>query len=165
LQGTSWPISHDVDQTHANANHAGAKRKTGSTRYLTFRVARKDFAMEAACVRGILPLHELVPVHGARPDVAGFASLGGRMLAVLDLGVRLNLPYATRGSQPKIVVAEHPGGALAGFIADRVSDVVTYRSRDLRNGVLHGLGRPRRLIDLNALAAGDELAQLTILAR
>jgi chemotaxis signal transduction protein len=87
------------------------------------------------------------------------------MLAVLDLGVRLNLPYATRGSQPKIVVAEHPGGQLAGFIADRVADVVAYRSRDLRNGVLHGLGRSRRLIELNTLAVGDELAQLMIFAR
>ena len=64
-----------------------------------------------------------------------------------------------------IVVVEHPGGELTGFIADRVSDVVVYRGRDLRNGVLHGLGRPRRLIELAALNVADELEQWTIRAR
>ena len=42
--------------------------------YLTFRVARQDLAMEAARVRGILPLSELVLLPGVRTGLLGIAS-------------------------------------------------------------------------------------------
>ena len=149
-----------MGQTHLDALPWEAPRKTGSKQYLTFRVARKDFALEAAHVRGILPLRELVPLLGAGADVAGYTTFGGRMLTVIDLGERLHLARSTRGSRPMIVVVQHPNGQFAGFIADRVSDVVAYRGRDIRDGVLHGYGRPRRVIGLGTLAAQDALAQL-----
>jgi len=61
-------------------------------------------------VRGILPLHDLVPVPRTRPSFAGIASLGGRPLAVFDLRVKLGLRHASQGSRPRIVVID-VGGA------------------------------------------------------
>jgi chemotaxis signal transduction protein len=153
-----------VGQIYSAAPLAGASHGTGSKQYLTFRVARKDFAIEAAHVRGILPLRDLFPARGAPAEIAGFTNFAGRMLAVIDLGERLSLGRSTRGSQPRIVVVEHPGGQFAGFIADRVSDVVAYRGRDIRNCVLHGYGRPRRVIGLETLVAGDEFPLRAIFA-
>jgi chemotaxis signal transduction protein len=134
--------------------------------YLTFRVARQELAVEAARVRGILPLSELDPMPGARPGLVGVTSLKGQVVGVIDLRTKLQLPHASQGSQPKIVIVEltkATGQHLVGFVADRISDVVVYRDRDLRNGSLRGKGRPRKLVDLDQLVSEDELAGLWVL--
>jgi chemotaxis signal transduction protein len=131
--------------------------------YLTFRVARQDLAMEAACIRGILPLTDLEPAAAGRSGLLGLASLKGQMVGVIDLRSRLGLAHAGQGSQPKIVVLEFTAGTrqlLLGFVADRISDVVIYRDRDLRSGALRGKGRPRRLIDFDQIVSKKELGPL-----
>ena len=160
----------------ANPAHRGTLRadKRGvagaSQSYLTFRVARQDLALAADRVRGILPPSELVPWPGVRPDLLGVATLKGRTVAVIDLGRKLGLPPDARpGPKPKIVIVEVTGGAqasldhpfLAGFMADRVCDVVVYRSRDLHKGMLRGEGRPRKLIDLARWVTEDDVAGLS----
>jgi hypothetical protein len=65
------------------------------------------------------------------------------------------------------VVLELTAGSrqqLLGFVADRVSDVVVYRDRDLRSGALRGKGRPRKLVDFDELVSEDELAGLCVLS-
>ena len=132
-------------------------------RYLTFRVARRDFAIDAARVRAILPPHELTPVPLAHPCLAGIASLGGRTVAVFDLRARLRLAPASAGRRPKIVVIEVTTGAgrhLAGFVADRVTDVATLRDRAFSHGAFRGGARPRYLLDPDQLLSEDELIGL-----
>jgi purine-binding chemotaxis protein CheW len=132
----------------------------GSKQYLTFRVARQDLALDCERVRAILPIEELTPLASARPGVIGVVNLTGRGVVVVDLRVRLNLAAASQGAQRRIVVVEAAGGHLAGFVADRVSDVVRYRSRDLRNGVLRGIGRPRRVVEIDQVVEEDDLVRL-----
>lgn len=119
--------------------------------------------MEAACIRGILPLTDLEPVAAGRKGLLGLTSLKGQMVGVIDLRTRLGLAHAGQGSQPKIVVLELTAGTrqhLLGFVADRISDVVVYRDRDLRSGALRGKGRPRRLIDFDQIISQKELGPL-----
>jgi chemotaxis signal transduction protein len=117
--------------------------------------------MEAACIRGILPLTDLEPAASGRGGLLGITSLKGQVVGVIDLRSRLQLPHAGQGSQPKIVVLELTAGTrqhLLGFVADRISDVVVYRDRDLRSGALRGKGRPRKLVDFDQLVSENELA-------
>ena len=123
--------------------------------------------MEAACIRGILPLTDLEPAAAGRKGLLGLTSLKGQRVGVIDLRSRLGLPDASHGGQPKIVVLELTAGArqhLLGFVADRISDVVVYRDRDLRSGALRGKGRPRRLVDFDQLVSENELAGLCVLS-
>ena len=123
--------------------------------------------MEAARIRGILPLTELEPAAAGHSGLLGLTSLKGQMVGVIDLRTRLGLPHASQGNQPKIVVLEMTAGArqhLLGFVADRISDVVVYRDRDLRSGALRGKGRPRRLVDFDQLVSENELAGLCVLS-
>ena len=123
--------------------------------------------MEAGRVRGLLPLSDLEPMPGVRPGLLGITSLKGQVVGVIDLRSKLRLPYASQGSQPKIVILELTAGArqhLAGFVADRISDVVVYRDRDLRSGALRGKGRPRRLVDFDQLVTEEELEGLWVLS-
>jgi chemotaxis signal transduction protein len=115
-------------------------------KYLTFRVARQDFAVSEASVRGILPVHVLVASDVAHPWVSGVASIGGRDFPVIDLEAKLGIARGSHGRQPLIIVVE-AGGRLVGFVADRVSDVLELRQRDFRNGAVRTRGRARRVLD------------------
>lgn len=117
--------------------------------------------MEAARIRGILPLTDLEPATAGRSGLLGLTSLKGQVVGVIDLRSRLQLRHASQGSQPKIVVLELTAGTrqhLLGFVADRISDLVVYRDRDLRGGTLCGKGRPRKLIDFDQIVGEEELA-------
>jgi chemotaxis signal transduction protein len=123
--------------------------------------------MEAACIRGILPLTDLEPAAAGRSGLLGLTSLKGQLVGVIDLRSRLGLEHAGQGSAPRIVVLELTSGTrqhLVGFVADRISDVVVYRDRDLRCGALRGKGRPRKLVDFDQIVGEDELAGLCVLS-
>lgn len=154
----------DVDKRGvATPKPSGPAPSGDSKRYLTFRVARQNFAIPAERVRGILPLGDLVPVPRSRADFAGIASLGGRTLAVFDLRVKLGLRHTSQGRRPKIVVIEvapSDGPRLAGFIADRVTDLAVYPARDFSHGAFRGDGRPRRLLDPDQLISEEDLTCL-----
>jgi purine-binding chemotaxis protein CheW len=126
-------------------------------KYLTFRVARQDFAVSADCVRGILPVHEMVALETPHNFVCGFAAVGGRDFPVVDLRAKLDIPHGSHGREPFIVVVE-TSGKLAGFIADRISEVLDLRPRDFRNGAVRGHGRPRRVLDPDQIMTSEEWA-------
>lgn len=133
----------------------------GAKQYLTLRISQKDLAIDAAIVAGIVPACELSPVPANRMleagAVAGFASLSGYTFPVLDLCARLGLPEQPMEPQTRIVVIQIDG-ALSGFLADRVVDIVEYPGRNVRNGRLYGRGRTRRLIPAASLQPGASLA-------
>jgi chemotaxis signal transduction protein len=134
--------------------------ESGSREYLTFRASGKDLAVDVARVRAILPIAELIPVPSIRPGVVGVVNLTRGSAVVLDLGARLNLQATSPAPQRRVVVVEAAAGRLAGFVVDRVSDVIRYRSRDLRNGVLHGIGRARRVVEVDQVVSEDDLVML-----
>ena len=123
--------------------------------------------MEAGCIRGILPLTDLEPAAAGRRGFLGLTSLKGQIVGVIDLRIKLGLTHVGQGSAPKIVVLELTTGArqhLVGFVADRISDVVIYRDRDLRSGALRGKGRPRKLVHFDQLFSEGELVGLCVLS-
>ncbi len=91
--------------------------------------------------------------------VCGFATVAGRDFPVLDLRAKLDITHGSHGRGPFIIVVE-TGGRLAGFIADRISEVLELRSRDFRNGAVRGHGRPRRVLDPDQIMTPEEWAAL-----
>ena len=123
--------------------------------------------MEAACVRAILPLTDLIAMPRARSGLLGAAGVNGRVVNVIDLCKKLHLPPSRPGSQPKIVVFELTVGDSehwVGFIADRVSGVAKYRASPNANGMLRGQGRPRRLIDFKRLVTEADISAAWVLS-
>jgi chemotaxis signal transduction protein len=143
--------------------HLADKPYVQAGQYLTFRVARNDFAIEASRLRGILPARELKPVAPSPglassfgPWTCGFASMRGRDIPVVDLRGRLNLLPGTHGRNPCIIVVEIPtplGPNLVGFIADRVVNVIHARGRDVLDGKLHFGGKAIGVLDPELLLA------------
>lgn len=130
-------------------------------KYLTFRVARHDWVIQADLVRGILPLHQMYAVDTPHAWLCGFASTDDRDFPVIDLRAKLGLKAGPRGREPMIVVVEV--GAthrLAGFIADRVAEILDLRQRDFRNGAVRSHGRVRRVLDPDQIMSEADWLEL-----
>lgn len=136
-------------------------------------------------VRGLLPLHEMIPIAAppfpnSGPEftnsvqgfinsgpgfansgmICGVATLCGQDFPVVDLRARLGIAPGLHGRQPCVVVVEVAGGSgarLLGFVADRISEVVTPRDLDFRNGSVRVNGRARRVLDPDLILTEEEL--------
>jgi chemotaxis signal transduction protein len=134
-------------------------------KYLTFRVARLDFAMYASYVCGILPMHELTALEIAHEWICGFATVRGRDFPVVDLRAKLGIAHGSHGREPFIIVVQteaETGGRLVGFVADRVSELLDLRQRDFRNGALRGHGRPRRVLEPGQIMKEEDWSALWV---
>ncbi|MEO5922413.1 MAG: chemotaxis protein CheW [Bryobacteraceae bacterium] len=117
--------------------------------YLTFRVGRQEFAMEAGPVKAILPAHELLSLDDPDPEwLVGEAKFNGETFPVIDLRAKLNLRHGISGRTPCIVAVDTDG--LKGFLADAVTEIVHARAHDYRNGKLR-IGRPRTIMATSEL--------------
>ena len=99
--------------------------------YLPFRIAGRDFVVDASRVRAIVPFEG---THH-RPAVP-----------VIDLRKRLGLPEVVYGRRPILVVLES-----ASFVADYVSDLIAASEQDLSRGKLRTGGRPKSVLDPDSL--------------
>jgi chemotaxis signal transduction protein len=106
--------------------------------YLPFRVAGRDFVVDASRVRAIVPFNRMDPGGHGSP------------VPVIDLRERLCLPPVFYGRRPLLVVLSREEG-LASFVADYVSDPIRGSERDCRRGKLRAGGRPKWVLDPDSL--------------
>ena len=64
----------------------------------------------------VLPMPELTPAPFAPPHVRGICAWRGRIVAVVDLGLRLGLPAAESGREKLLVARATPEGHLIGLV-------------------------------------------------
>jgi chemotaxis signal transduction protein len=100
--------------------------------YLPFRIAGRDFVVDASRVRSITPFQGSEEHHG---------------IPVVDLRRRLGLPEVVYGRRQLIVLLES-----TGFLADYVSDLIKGSPEQCRGGRLRGRGRPKWVLDPDSLS-------------
>ncbi|MGH7457912.1 MAG: chemotaxis protein CheW [Longimicrobiaceae bacterium] len=129
----------------------GAERAS-QERMVLLSVAGHRFTVGIEEVREVIPARPVTPLPGSEPFVRGLINLRGRLVTVLDLGARLNLPPA--GSRPgyRVVVLSR-GEQLVGLAADQVLGIVNVDPAELDSpaaalrdlgvdpGYVRGLGR------------------------
>ena len=81
------------------------------------------FGVGIGRIREIIPPRPYTPLPGSEAYVCGLINLRGRIVTVLDLGARLNLPAAAAHPDHSIVILEH-GGRLVGMAVEEVSRIV-----------------------------------------
>jgi purine-binding chemotaxis protein CheW len=132
--------------------------------FITFRVARQDFAIDATRIRGLLPLHEMTLLERPNEWVCGITSIRGHDFPVVDLRGKLGILPGSHGRLPCVMVVEAAGARLIGFIADRVSEVIDLRECDFQDGHVRVGGRTRRLLDPDQILSEEELEKISRLA-
>ena len=91
--------------------------------YLTFRLGTERFGVSIDAIVEILKYRAATPVPRADPTVHGIVSVRGRMIAVVDGGLRLGLAATTFGPSTRIIVV-HDDGEQVGVLVDAVFEVL-----------------------------------------
>src|SRR5437899_1120501 len=126
-------------------------------KYVTFQISRQYFAVEAARVRQVAPVRDLVPLEPTLPSVRGALLVRGRKIPVLDIRDRLGLEGRASHAGNSVILLDTgsvSGLAVVGIIADRLTDVLEFRDRDFRDRVIQQrnsgrpYGRPKTLLDI-----------------
>ncbi len=109
----------------------------------TFLVRDALCALDAAGIQEVIRLGPLTPVRHASASIAGIVNLRGKIVTVIDLGLRLGLPATVRGPESRIFIVED-GNEFIGLLVDRVDEVVEADSENLQPppaNISHGQAR------------------------
>lgn len=106
---------------HDTAGDAGGEAVL--ERMALFVVGEHRFGVGIDRIREIIPARAYTPLPGSGSHVCGLINLRGRIVTVVDLGARLQLPPASSHPDHSIVIVEHRG-RLAGLAVEEVSRIV-----------------------------------------
>src|SRR2546427_11715560 len=81
-------------------------RKGQAVLLATFRVRHALCALDAAAVQEVIRLGLLTPVRHSPAEVCGIVNLRGKIVTVLDLGLRLGLPKIVPNTESRIFIME-----------------------------------------------------------
>jgi purine-binding chemotaxis protein CheW len=144
-RGQSHPIAPKQDQ------RAG--------KYLAFGLGNEEFAIQVVRVREIMCIQEITAVPQTPPYLKGVLNLRDRVVPVVDLRLKLDMPELAYSQRTCIVVVqiESPGGLshdrlsqngvlMVGIIVDGVTEVLTLQANDIEDTPDFGSGAETRYI-------------------
>ncbi len=99
---------------------------------VVFQLNGEDYGVETLLVREIIRLVEARPLPAAPAWMKGVIDYRGRVVPVMDLGVRLGRPVQV-GDSSRIIIYEERGGRSWGLQVDSVSAVVQVGRDQLEN--------------------------------
>lgn len=93
----------------------------------TFFVRDALCALDAAGIQEVIRLGAVTPVNYAPEEVLGIVNLRGKIVTIVDLGLKLGFPMAMAGPDSRIFIIEE-GDEFIGLLVDRVDEVVELES-------------------------------------
>ena len=125
---------------------------------VTFKLGDSDYGIDTARVQEVVRPGGLTPVHHAPPWIIGIRNLRGRIISVIDLGVRLGLKQCEEHPENRILIVDWQGetiGLLVDIVGDSVeteaSKIAPAAQKKYLRGVCHSGDRLVAILDLDAL--------------
>jgi purine-binding chemotaxis protein CheW len=117
------------------------------TAFLTFHLQGAWYAVEASRVREILRLPALTPVAEVPHYIIGVVNYHGHMLAVMDLGLRLEQPPRAYQLHDHVIVLEQEG-QLLGMLVNEVHGVheIAWETLETRSAFAESYVRGHRFV-------------------
>ncbi len=96
---------------------------TQKDKYLTFLLAREDYGLEIRYVTEIIGIQKITKVPDMPTFIKGVINLRGKVIPVMDMRARFNLPVREYDDRTCVIVVNIQEQAL-GLVVDRVNEVV-----------------------------------------
>ena len=90
---------------------------------VSFMIDKEEFGVDILCVQEINRFMQITKVPNAPDFVEGVINLRGRVIPVIDLRLKFEMPKKERDNSTRIIVVE-VGGKTVGFIVDSVNEVL-----------------------------------------
>lgn len=90
---------------------------------VVFKVGKELYGVNIAAMQEIVRVPEMTEVPDAPAFLEGVINLRGRIVPVIDLRKRLNLPVAARTKASRVLITEGEGKAV-GLLVDAASEVL-----------------------------------------
>ena len=141
---------------------------------VTFNIAEEEFGVDILSVQEIIRLMQITTVPRAPACIEGVINLRGKVIPVIDMRKRFNLPAVERDSHTRIIVMEFGSSKIVGFLVDAVSEVLRIPANTVEPApaVVSGVGseyikgvgklddRLLILLDLDRLLEGMDMASV-----
>ena len=102
----------------------------GLTKYLTFVLGRVHYGLDIQYVREIIGMQEITVVPDVAPYIKGVINLRGKVIPVMDVRTRFNMP-SRRYDERTCIIVIHVGDWLVGLVVDTVSEVLDIGAADI----------------------------------
>ena len=146
-------------------------------KYLTFSLGEEEYGIGILKIREIIGMMKITPVPQTPAYVKGVINLRGKVIPVLDLRLRFDMPEIDYTDRTCIVVVEisgHAGTVQIGLVVDSVSEVLNIRAEDIADtpsfgarvdtdyisGMAKMEGGVKILLDIDRVLSSDEISAL-----
>lgn len=107
-----------------------AEPVTSEQQLVAFHLAGETYGVDIALINEIIRMSEITAIPRTPPEVEGIINLRGKIVPIVDLRKRMELPTVPQTSATRIIVLafdEH----VVGIIVDRVEGVVRLADSDI----------------------------------
>jgi purine-binding chemotaxis protein CheW len=122
------PASQAKPETAKEADLKTVVSASREGKYLVFRIGSEKYGIPIMDVREIIGMIPITPTIKAPPHVKGMINLRGKVIPVIDLRLKLNLPPLAYTERTCIIIVEIAGvggSQPMGVVVDSVNEVST----------------------------------------
>ena len=105
------------------SNQATQKKQEDIYQLVSFKIAGEEFGLDILKVQEIIRVLDVTRMPNAPEFIEGVINLRGRIVPVIDLRRRFDLPPKEKDGNTRIIVVELSGKTV-GFLVDRVQEVI-----------------------------------------
>jgi purine-binding chemotaxis protein CheW len=148
------------------------KNKSAAGKYLTFALAQEEYGVPVLKVREIIKMMDITGVPQVPSHVKGVINLRGKVIPIVDLRLKFNLPTQAYTERTCIIVVEvelQARRVMLGMIVDYVSEVLNISNDEIEpmpdfgerldteymQGVAKIKGTVKLLLDLDKVLSAD----------
>ena len=160
---------HDED----GFNGYEEQEDTQEGKYLTFQIAKEEYGIEIRYVTEIIGIQKVTDLPDTPNFVKGVINLRGKVIPVIDVRIRFELPEREYDERTCIIVV-NINGTSVGLIVDSVSEVLDIPADDIENPpkvnrgggsrYIQGLGKVgesvKIILNIHRLLFEDEMEQI-----
>lgn len=146
-------------------------------KYLTFSIGREFYGTGIESVREIIRFDQLTKVHDTLEYIQGVINLRGKIIPVMDLRLKLSLPFLEYTDKTVLIIMEiegKSGNYMMALAVDAVHEVISLESHELENtprlglkmkrdylqGIIKSQDRMIMVLDMNRIFTEEDIISL-----
>jgi len=104
--------------------------ETTNLQLCSFQLADATFGFDTMLVQEIIKVPDITKVYLAPEDITGIINLRGKIVTIIDLAIKLDLPTEAEMADRRIIIVESQDEPF-GLVVDKINDVININDEEL----------------------------------